>query len=66
MRDTGDRCLFPSHDGNGAAIHRFADEVLAVECGSLERTEDTARGHLPVVDGKTRHFGIAIDAREIA
>ena len=56
----------PSHDGNRPAFHRVADEVLAVEDGALEGAEDAARGHLAMVDGKARHFGIAIDAREIA
>ena len=65
MRHGGDRRFGPGNDRHGAALDRLIHEVLAVEDRALERAEDAARDHLPMVDGKARHFKIAVDAREL-
>jgi hypothetical protein len=56
----------PGDDRHGAALYGLIHEVLAVEDRTLERAEHTAGNHFPMVDGETRHFRIAVDARELA
>ena len=51
---------------DSAAIHRLADEVLAVEHGALECAEQAARCDLAMIDRKAGHFGIRVDIGDVA
>ena len=67
------RCGTPATLASGRATtataplrDRLADEILAVEAAPLNAPKTLPARDLAMVDGKAGHFGIAVDAREVA
>src|SRR5690606_34522837 len=55
--------LWPRHHADRAGSHRGRDEILAVEGGALECTEDRSGRHFPMVDREAGHRLLAVTAR---
>ena len=64
-RDSFDLGLGPGDNRHGAATHRFADEIFAVEDRALEGPEHAAPLDLAMVDRKAGHHRIRINVRKV-